>query len=280
MESGSGEFDYKNGYTYTGDWERINSVTKRQGYGTLTRVVPTDNGGSLTEEYVGQWHNNLMQGQGQFKYLSGAVYVGEWEQSKHHGEGLYRFPNGAQYSGQWQRHKMHGVGTYTDPKGVEWEGIFIDGTYDSSIQKELRTQHTVRVKVEELKETASEALNEFKKVFSTEKKQWKEGLSKFLAAEDAEEYVSDPFTRWEERNGDKWNDLLGQLLGVEPHVLCSQDDGEFLPSTRVLSAQLAGPGQVIEFSKCTESRKTELGLVQVRTGKWFIFHSLDTVQKA
>lgn len=280
MESGSGEFDYQNGYTYTGAWERTDSATKRQGYGTLTRVVPTANGASLTEEYTGYWHNDLMQGQGQFKYLSGAVYVGQWEQGKQHGEGTYRFPNGALYSGQWQRHRMHGAGTYVDPKGVEWEGIFIEGGYDSTIQEELRTQHTIRAKVQELKGTVTEALNEFKKVFSTEKKLWKEAFSKCLATEEAEEHVSEPFPRWEERNGDKWNDLVAQLLDVEPHVLCSQDDVEFLSSTRVLSAQLSGPGQVVEVSKRTDNRRTELGLVQGKTGKWFIFHSLDTVQKA
>ena len=75
---------------------------------------------------------------------------------------------------------MNGTGVYTDPQGVEWEGIFINGTYDSTIQKKLKAEHEEKLKIEELKMIGLEQLAEFKKVFSLEKKFWKENFNRNL----------------------------------------------------------------------------------------------------
>ncbi|CAG9314971.1 unnamed protein product [Blepharisma stoltei] len=280
--SGHGEFDYMNGDVYVGQWEIIDKAKKRHGHGKFLHALnPQNEESKLTEEYEGQWENDQMHGYGVYKYISGAIYEGDWFQGKQHGHGTYQFPNGAKYVGQWENHRMHGEGIYTDPYGVDWKGIFVNGTYDSTVQKRLKAEYEEERKVFALKKIGSGLIAEFKKAFSGEKKTWKEQFTKNLVGipEDVDKFVAEPYSRWEERTGDKWNDLLNQLLEVEPHVLKSKEETRVLSDQRVFANQLQGPGQVLEFKRQIDNRKIELCAVLSESGKWVIFHSLDVVEK-
>lgn len=316
--SGYGEFDYVNGDMYIGSWEIIDGVKKRHGHGkfihclnsasTSSRVnkkppnvlsitnhsisgmlspdVPPDEETikpvvALHEDYEGEWHNDMMHGYGVYRYLSGAIYEGEWKENKQSGQGTYHFPNGAKYVGQWENHKMNGKGCYTDTDGATWEGIFIDGTFDSTIQKRLLTEFVEKQKVLELEALGVEVMSEVKKAFQGEKKGWKESFGKFLVTnpQEMDKFVSEPYARYEERTADKWNEIITQLLDVRPFVLRSKEQARILNPDKIFAQQLDGPGQVLEFQKMIDNRKIEVVMVLSEASRWLIVHSLDVVVK-
>ncbi|OMJ85777.1 hypothetical protein SteCoe_12846 [Stentor coeruleus] len=264
-----------NGDVYVGQWEIIDKVKKRHGHGKFVHALI-----GVTEEYDGEWNNDQMEGYGVYKYLSGARYEGNWVKNRQHGQGTFYFPNGAKYIGQWENHKMSGRGTYFDPYGVPWEGVFINGTFDSTIQKRLKAEYEEEQKIIALKHVAAVQIGEMKKVFSLEKKTWKENFMRFVITnlEEVDRLVAEPFARWEDRNGDKWNDVITQLLDIEPRILKNKEDSKIL-GDRVFGAQLQGPGQILEFIKHTDTRRMELALVNSETGKWLIVACIDAAQK-
>ena len=270
------EFEYSNGDHYVGEWKLINNLKMRCGFGKFTRLIQNDSGNQY-EEYAGQWQNDRMHGYGTFKYLSGAVYEGEWSEGLQNGQGSYTFANGTKYIGEWKNHSMHGLGVYIDEKGGEWEGVFIDGSYESKIQKELKAQYDREQLILRLKSEGLAKLQEFMSTFEGDKKAWKENFNKYLVTnpEEVEELVSEPYSRWEERNGDKWGDLLRKLVDCDPHVLTSQGDSILFSDARVYADQLQGKGQVIEFVKSIDNRKIELAIVMNENSDWLIFHSVD-----
>ena len=273
--SGYGEFDYMNGDVYIGQWEILDKLKKRHGHGKFIHNLS-----GVTEEYEGEWNNDLMEGYGVYKYLSGARYEGNFSKNKHHGQGSYFFPNGAKFIGQWENHKMSGRGVYTDPYGTPWEGVFINGTFDSTIQKRLKAEYEEEQKISALKTVASAQITEMKKVFALEKKTWKEHFSKFIISnlEDVDRLVGEPFARWEDRNGDKWNDVLTQLMDVEVRILRNKEESKIL-GERIFAPQLQRAGQVLEYIKHTDTRKIELVLVNSESGKWLIVSCTDLAQK-
>jgi hypothetical protein len=48
---------------------------------------------------------------------AGTTYVGEWKDDLREGQGVYTYGNGDTYSGEWKAGKKGGAGTYTS-KGV------------------------------------------------------------------------------------------------------------------------------------------------------------------
>ena len=48
-----------------------------------------------------------------------------------------QYPDGSSYEGALHNNLMHGEGVYTDAEGIRWEGIFVDGGYESKMQKKL-----------------------------------------------------------------------------------------------------------------------------------------------
>ena len=172
---------------------------------------------------------------------------------------------------------MSGKGVYTDSTGIVWEGVFVNGSYDSSIQKRLRSEFEESEKVKELEKQGPVLLATIRKSFQGDKKTWKESFLKNLVTvpEEVDKYVAEPYCRLEDRNLDKWNDVLGQLLDVVPKVLRRKEDAVCITEDRVYGEQLKGPGQILEFSKKTDTRRIELGLVLGETEKWVIFHCVD-----
>ena len=85
---GEGQLVWENGDIYQGNF--VNNV--REGQGTLTYAATqknNDNG-----EYVGEWHNNRMHGEGTRRYPNGGLYIGEYEYGKKEGEGRFYYTNG------------------------------------------------------------------------------------------------------------------------------------------------------------------------------------------
>ena len=48
------------------------------------------------------------------------------------------YADGTSYEGTWTHNLMNGEGTYVDAEGVTWSGIFVNGSFESKIQKKLK----------------------------------------------------------------------------------------------------------------------------------------------
>lgn len=81
----SGTFIFPDGSKYEGQYiEGEGGIPTRHGQGTLT------NG---EEQYVGDWRDDKMNGNGRYVFASSAVYEGNFENDKFYGEGRYIWPN-------------------------------------------------------------------------------------------------------------------------------------------------------------------------------------------
>jgi 1-phosphatidylinositol-4-phosphate 5-kinase len=88
VETGSAEFVFSNGATYKGAWRSTDGVKVREGQGQYTYGP---------EQYVGNWKDDAMSGEGRMVFSSGAVYEGHFERNMFEGVGTYTFPDGAVY---------------------------------------------------------------------------------------------------------------------------------------------------------------------------------------
>ena len=48
--------------------------------------------------------------------------------------------DGTSYDGDWANNLMNGEGIYIDADKTPWEGIFVNGSYESKIQKKLKSE--------------------------------------------------------------------------------------------------------------------------------------------
>lgn len=106
------------------------------------------------EEYEGEWANDKMHGQGRYHFTSGAEYKGQWHEGVIHGVGKMVYADGTSYEGQWERNLMCGEGTYIDIDGVKWTGIFVNGTFESKIQKKLIAEKELQDRINSYKTKA------------------------------------------------------------------------------------------------------------------------------
>merc|ERR1719223_120983 len=98
---------------------------------------------SGSAEYVGQWENDTMHGNGRHTWTDGRsyegqfvrgqfsgkgrmewgtkkgplVYDGQYKDDMKHGNGCFKWPDGRAYNGEWSSGKRHGKGAYTDTRG-------------------------------------------------------------------------------------------------------------------------------------------------------------------
>uniref|UniRef100_A0A7S2DHM1 MORN repeat-containing protein 5 n=1 Tax=Haptolina brevifila TaxID=156173 RepID=A0A7S2DHM1_9EUKA len=122
-EVGEGAFTFADGSKYDGSWIKTEEGgLKRHGRGVFK------DGPAEEQTYEGEWVDDMMQGRGTFRYVSGAKYEGEFLGNKYHGHGIFLFPDGAAYEGPFQENQMHGHGKFTDAQGVVWTGKFYNGT--------------------------------------------------------------------------------------------------------------------------------------------------------
>ena len=138
-QSGYGRFEYVNGTMYSGNWKLHQGAKVKHGHGKITFKSFGQSAGSEVgyEEYEGDWEDDLMQGYGTYRYISGAVYTGQWSQGRQEGKGAIKYPDGSSYEGTWLKNQMHGEGCYVDAEGIRWPGIYVEGSFESKLQKKL-----------------------------------------------------------------------------------------------------------------------------------------------
>eukprot|EP00930_Biecheleria_cincta_P017328 TRINITY_DN13808_c0_g2_i1.p1 TRINITY_DN13808_c0_g2~~TRINITY_DN13808_c0_g2_i1.p1 ORF type:complete len:223 (+),score=27.76 TRINITY_DN13808_c0_g2_i1:30-698(+) len=125
---------------------------KRAGHGVYT---------SSTEQYKGQWLNNVQHGGGRQTWSDGRVYEGEWQAGKFSGKGrmewqkeegtmvyegeyledlkdgygVFLWPDGRCYRGEWLRGKRHGRGSFKTANSEFREAIWSEDRLVRYIQK-------------------------------------------------------------------------------------------------------------------------------------------------
>ncbi|KAM9705275.1 MORN repeat-containing protein 2 [Menidia menidia] len=110
-------FIFPNGDRYEGECSRSGSgVLVRSGRGKHTSA-----GGVV---YIGEWHEDKMQGRGTLQHPSGALYEGDFQDNMYHGVGTYTFPDGSRYKGHFHQNRLKGEGTFIDVQGLVWTGEF------------------------------------------------------------------------------------------------------------------------------------------------------------
>jgi len=120
-----GKFSFKDGSSYEGQWVDYNGKKVREGQGFFRHPEGT-------EEYDGNWLNDVMHGTGTLRFISGAVYEGSFKDGVFEGEGSYSFPDGSTYKGQWVNNVWHGEGEYIDKHSRKFAGTFVHGNFNSS----------------------------------------------------------------------------------------------------------------------------------------------------
>lgn len=105
---------------------------------------------------------------------------------------------------------MHGEGVYIDIDKTKWEGIFINGLFESKIQKKLRAEKEISDKVKLYEQKAKSFFIQFTEAYAkSDKKTFKENLSPFFAnADSCIDFVTEPYVKYEEKTPEKWNELI------------------------------------------------------------------------
>ena len=85
-------------------------------------------------------------------------------------------------------------------------GIFVDGVYQSKMQKQLKHERMMNKIEQEIKEDVVKFFPKFEAAFTSgDKKTWKEHLLPFFATqEEVKSYMREPFPRYEEKKPDQW----------------------------------------------------------------------------
>lgn len=95
------------------------------GFGILVR-----NGDS----YVGTFSKGSYNGQGEFRWKSGAHYKGTWLNCMRSGQGCYTWADGSHYTGEFLDGKIHGFGVKILEGKARFEGNFVDGELHGHIK--------------------------------------------------------------------------------------------------------------------------------------------------
>ena len=155
------------------------------------------------------------------------------------GYGTMQFADGSRYEGAWENNLMHGEGVYIDPDQIKWVGIFINGSFESKIQKKLHSEKLLKDKMRAYEEKAKEFFTNFQEAFArSDKKTFKDNLIPFFANADlCGELVSEPYPKYEERPPDKWNEWIKNVYGearCRVKALGNKDEASLIPKENVL----------------------------------------------
>ena len=196
------------------------------------------------------------------------------------GQGRMVYADGTSYEGSWAHNLMHGEGTYVDAEGTNWYGIFVNGSFESKIQKKLKADKELLDRIQDYKSRASTFFTNFVEIFGkSDKKSYKENLGMFFAsAETCIDYVNEPYTKYEERPPDKWNDIIKAISEHgELRVLTSKDEASVLQSSAILVEQMRSKagGQLIEIDVTVADKGVQMVICELPSGQWNIIKVED-----
>ena len=115
-ENGTGTMNYPSG-TYVGEWKD----DLRNGQGTYKWT----NG----DIYKGKWIEDKRHGQGQYTWHDGSIYKGNYSHGIRSGYGIYYYVNGSIYEGTWQNNLKHGIANFYYKESVNIGGKYFNNEY-------------------------------------------------------------------------------------------------------------------------------------------------------
>lgn len=77
-----------------------------------------------TAQYVGEYKEDLLDGNGKFYFENGNVYVGEWHADEMNGNGIMTYANEDVYDGEWVEGRREGRGRLVYQNGDVYDGEF------------------------------------------------------------------------------------------------------------------------------------------------------------
>ena len=116
--SPTGEIFYRNGDFYNGDLVD----EKKHGKGEFIEF-------KTMSRYVGNFKNDLKQGEAVEQYKDGSVYKGTFFQGVCSGLGILNHINGSYYQGEFKNGVIHGEGKLVVPGSEDYQGDFKNGKY-------------------------------------------------------------------------------------------------------------------------------------------------------
>ena len=150
---------------------------------------------------------------------------------------------------------MHGDGKFLDGTQTPWEGIFVNGGFDSKVQKLLRVEKHRKSIVRACRAQTLKWFTDFFETFQkSDKKTYKDNLATFFAKEEeVAEYYSGVICKYEEKlPPEKWKDLLSVAWdGREKiRIFEKKKDSQVLKPKEILSDQIKdlSGGQFIEIA--------------------------------
>ncbi|CAI2374964.1 unnamed protein product [Moneuplotes crassus] len=285
-QEGTGKFEYIDGTSYEGEWHLFDGVKMKHGKGIIIHGTSNASTKGGSETYEGDWNKDLMHGEGTYLFTNGARYTGQWVNGKRHGTGRIEYLDGSSYEGEWEQDKMHGNGVYVDNDQVVWEGIFVDNTFESNIQKKLQTERKIMIKVKSFEESARSYFDKFFEAFNgSDKKTMKDNMAPFfIKPEELGTFVQEPYAKFEDKPADQWNEAFHKLIdgdGFTPSALTIASGATLIDPERILAEQLSDSpgGQIVEFSKQVEAKTICVVLCQLSDENWTIVHYEDKVEE-
>jgi hypothetical protein len=124
VREGEGTLHFKDGASFFNFFNSSTVILVLVLVLTTSSPITANNPGS---EYVGNWENNKMHGQGTRRFPNGNIFTGIYKEGKRSGQGRCYFANGDMYVGEWKGDAMSGFGRYYYNNGQSFEGFFLDG---------------------------------------------------------------------------------------------------------------------------------------------------------
>lgn len=151
------------------------------------------------------------------------------------------------------------------------------GTFESKIQKKLQGDKILKEKRKLYEEKAKEFFVRFLEAFAkSDKKTFKDNLAPFFAtAEHVQEFVSDPYPKFEEKQPDKWNEWMKVIFAegkCKIKALGSKEEATLIPAGNIHCEQLREKpgGQLVEVSTQVADKNFVSVLCELPNENWVL----------
>lgn len=100
--------------------------------GTVSSNKPNGEGAYTSSEFIykGHFQDGKRNGHGIQTWTKGIheseEYIGQWKEDMRDGSGIHSWPDGRKYNGQWKANRQSGKGLLTNASGESYNGMFED----------------------------------------------------------------------------------------------------------------------------------------------------------
>lgn len=118
-------------------------------------------------QYVGEFHNGIINGKGKLTLGNGDAYIGKFKNGLVDGKATAIYADGGKYVGEFKNNKMHGNGMLILPNGTKYSGKFKDGVPVIPVKKTLSESDAKNAVLKILKDPDSAKFGRFEQITNT-----------------------------------------------------------------------------------------------------------------